>query len=303
MATDTVHDVLGSRFDSHSIVRQLHDVPPHEVYEVTVDGRRAVYKGDTGPTGRAAIEGRVTAFVDEETSVPVPEILRVGDEFYVAAWHPEAPVPDESGDTANWAAAAGAGLATLHAETAPKIDSYGQFRPTSDGIASTGHHDFHGAALEYVRHYRPVLDRYGHADIADEVLSFLTDDPDAFAGTGEAVLCHGWATPEHVTVADGEVACLVDFEHAIAAPGAFDFWRTVGPAFDGEAGKEAFREGYESVRSLPSDLAERKPLYALLNVVYYFVSLYEQDQHGPEETARRAAHLREVVTGILDSLD
>jgi hypothetical protein len=111
---DDVHDTLASEFDTHRIVRQLHAVPPHEVYEVYVDGRHAVYKGDTGPTGSAATEGRVTAFVREYTSVPVPEILLVGDDDYIAAWHPDAPAPDEGGDVdETWAYATGRLLATL----------------------------------------------------------------------------------------------------------------------------------------------------------------------------------------------
>ncbi|MCD2200575.1 hypothetical protein LPA44_11790 [Halobacterium sp. KA-4] len=53
--TEHVHDRLDAAFDEHSIGRQLHAVPPHEVCEVRVDGQHAVYKGDTGPTGARAL--------------------------------------------------------------------------------------------------------------------------------------------------------------------------------------------------------------------------------------------------------
>lgn len=110
----TIHDTLAAAFESYSIVRQLHAVPPREVYEVTVNGHHAVYKGDTGPTGTAAIEGRVTAFIGEQTSVPVPRILLVGDDHYIAAWHPDAPPVDAGRDIdETWAFAAGRGLADL----------------------------------------------------------------------------------------------------------------------------------------------------------------------------------------------
>jgi fructosamine-3-kinase len=305
MRTET-HDRLDAQFDSHSVVDQLHDVPPHEVYEVTVDGDRAVFKLDTGPTGSAGMEGRVTAFVGERTTTLVPRVLDCGTDYYVAAWHPDAPElegdfdPDE-----RWATAAGRGLAHLHEETADHLDGYGQFQPPDSeydhgSIATTGHDEWHAAAIEFVRHYRPTLERYGHADIADDVIEFLQDHPDAFAGAGEAVCCHGWATPEHVAVRDGEVACLVDFEHAIAAPGEFDYWRTVMPAFGPEEPlRQSFREGYESVRSLPDEFAERQPFYALLNLVYFFESLYVQDQHDPEETTERAEQFRQTVTELI----
>jgi len=292
---------LTERFDSHGFVRRLHDVPPHEVHEVRVDGRRAVAKFDTGPTGNASVEGRVMAFVGEHTSVPVPDVLARGSDFYVAAWHPDAPEPEADGTpTPEWARAAGRGLATLHAETGRLLDSYGQFRASGDLL--DGRDDWHEAARDYVRGYRPTLTEHGHGDVADAVLDCLDAHPGVFAGAGDPVCCHGWATPEHVAVRDGEVACVVDFEHAIAAPGEFDYWRTVLPAFDGGAVERAFRAGYESVRDLPDGFERRRPAYALLCDVYYLVSLHVQAQHGPAKTEEIASHLRESVFERLDAL-
>jgi hypothetical protein len=295
---------LETQFDSYDVLRQLHNVPPHEVYEITVNGQHAIYKGNTGPTGKAGIEGRVMAFVGEHTSIPVPETVLVENEFYVATWHDDAPSPEtEHHADEDWARAAGRGLARLHDETAPFVDLYGTFRP-DDGLRTGTHDRWHAAALEYVRNRRPVLARYGHADMADMVLEYLDAHPDAFAGTDRPVCCHGWATPEHVSVADGEVACMIDFEHAIAAPGEYDYWRTVFPLFgsEGSDAQNVFRAGYESVRCLPDGIQRRRPLYALLNGVYYFESLYVQNQHGSEETEDRAERLRTDITEILDRL-
>jgi len=301
--TSAIHDRLAAQFDSYSVERQIHDVPPHEVYEVTVDGQRAVYKANTGLTGSAELEGRVFAFLDRETTLPVPEPLYLGEEYYVAAWHPDAPSPDKPQDAESWAEPAGKAVARLHDETASRIEGYGQLRPADGGIESTGYGEFHSAAIEYVQSYQPTLQRFGHGDVAEDVLAFLRDNPDRFAGTDEAVLCHGWATPEHVSIVDGDVGCLVDFEHAIAAPGEFDVWRTVGSAFGQGAGTAAFRRGYESVRALPDGVEQRKQAYELLNGVYFFVSLYVQDQHDEEKTAQLADQFRERVSELLADLD
>lgn len=298
------HPTLESAFESYRIENRMHDVPPHEVYEVIVDGRRAVYKRNTGRTGRAEIEGRVLAFVGEQTSLPVPEILHVGADAFVAAYNPDAPAVAESQSaTESWARAAGAGIATLHTETegTRERDGYGQFHVENGELTVSGHETWHAGAREYVRQYRPTLARYGHADIADDVLAFLEGRPEAFAGAGAPVCCHGWATPEHVAVSDGDVSCLVDFEHAIAAPGEFDYWRTVLPTFGrDDSAHTAFREGYESVRSLPTGFDRRAPFYILLHEVYFFESLYVQAQHGPAETNRRAAWLRDSVRDRID---
>lgn len=303
----TVEDRIESHFDRYEIVRQLHGVPPHEVYEISIEDRRAIYKGDTGPTGRAGIEGRIISFVGDRTSVPVPEILCIGTDYYIAAWHPDAPHPQETYQTdSEWAAAAGRGLATLHEETATEIDSYGQFVVQDDRLTVSGYDDWHAAAIEYVQKYRPTLGQYGHADMADAVIEFFANRPDVFAGCGGAVCCHGWATPEHVAVADGQVVCMVDFEHALAAPGEFDYWRTLvptfGPAETNDARKK-FRAGYESIRPLQDEFDRRRPLYGLLNGIYFFESLYVQDQHSPEEEAERAAAYRERIYDTIDSLE
>lgn len=300
---------LEERFDEYEIIRLLHDIPPHEVWEVAVAGRRVVLKFDTGPTGSAGVEGRVLAFVEAQTSVPVPAVLAVGGDFYVAAWHPDAPAPDtgpEADET--WAKAAGRGLATLHTETAPHVDSFGRFTLdlNRDRLVVDGHDAWHPAAVDYVRRLAERLGEFGHADVATAALEHLHEHPDAFDGSGEPVLCHGWWTPEHVAVGDdtyteAAVQCVVDWEHAMAAPAEWDFWRTVLPTFDGGDAQQAFRKGYESVRPLPDDLEDRRPMYLLLVWLYYFESLYLQAQHGEAETEKRAGVLRERVFEILDS--
>jgi len=302
----TVRRHLDKRWDDYSIVCRLHDVPTHAVYEVSIDGRRAVYKGDTGPTGNAAVEGHVTRFVNQETVVPVPEILHVGEGHYIAEWHPTAPTPDERHDTGEtWASAAGRGLSMLHAGTAELLDQYGQFRSGTGDITVDGHDSWYPAVKAYVERHRPVLARYGHADVADAVAESVQKHPSRFDGAGEPVCCHGWATAEHVSVVDGRVACVVDFEHAIAAPAEFDYWRTSMPTFRSKPGElaRAFREGYESIRPLRAGFEDRRPVYVMLNLLYYVQALHVQDQHGPTDTTDRAERLRGEVFARLDELE
>lgn len=299
--TGRVHDRLAGQFDDYRVGRQLHDVPPHEVSEVTVDGRRAVYKGDTGPTGSAATEGRVTRFVGEYTTVPVPDVLAVGDDWYLAAWHPDAPEPDgdHAADEA-WAAAAGRALARLHDDTAQHLDGFGRLRFDGGSVPLAASDDWQEAALAFVRRRRNLLAEHGHADVADAVLDCFRDHPGLFAGASQPVCSHGWWSPEHVSVRDGEAACVVDFEHALAAPRAFDYWRTALPIFDDGAAAVAFRDGYEAVSALPEHVVEQRPLYLVLHGVYFFESLYVQGQRGQEEAAAHADRLRESVFDALE---
>lgn len=296
---------LAVQFDSYCAERRLHDVPPHEVWAVVVDGDRAVCKYDTGATGSAGAEGRVLRFVGDHTSVPVPRVLAVGDDYFVAAWQSD--VPGADGDVrdpdAAWARTAGRALATLHAETAAHLDGFGPLAFDS-GTPTAPYDDWHAGAVANVRARRDRLAAFGHENVVDAVVDALRERPSVAAGASDPVLCHGWWTPEHVAVRDDAVACVVDFEHAVAAPGEWDVWRTMLPAFGGweTPAARAFREGYEAVRSLPAGVADRRPLYEVLHGVYFLESLHVQDQHDAEATADRASLLRESVFDALDDL-
>lgn len=302
---DEVQARLASRFDDVEIGSQLHDVPPHEVWEVRVDGERAVCKYDTGPTGHAGVEGRVTGFVSGHTSVPVPAVLALGDDFFVAEWHPQAPAPgvERVVDT-GWARAAGEGLATLHSDTDPHLDRYGRItlESTPETIAVEGHESWHEAALDYLWRLESTLADYGHADIVTRTRECLAERPEVFAGAGPPVLCHGWWSPEHVAVQQDEVVCVVDFEHAIVAPAEWEYWRTVLPVFDGGDPQDAFRAGYESVRPLPDGVEDRRQGFVLLHSLYFLESLFVQAQHDAAETAERAAWTREHIDELLTDL-
>lgn len=314
----SVHDALAQRYDDYAVHRLLHDVPPHETYEVTVDGRRAVCKVATAPRGDPATEARVMAFVGRETTVPMPTVLAVGDGYFVAEWCPDAPqaatVDEEK------ARAMGAGLASLHRESADAIDAYGRFErddtpPTRRYGDSAGsgrddptvveRADWRSVALDRLADRRPYLQSVGHAAVADAVVRYLRAHPDAFDGAGDPVLCHGNYLPDHVSV-DGEaVTCVIDFEHALCGPAEYDCWRTLLPLSRNESGGEAdaFREGYESVRALPDGFDRRRDLYSVLLTVSYLKSLYLQDRHDAGRTRRLAEQMREHVFDSLDALE
>jgi len=283
-ARERLHEIDAS----YELDERLHDVPPHQVWALDRDGERGVLKFDTGPAGSAHTEGIVTRFVGNHTPVPVPRVRRVGDDWYLADWNPDAPAPDGShAADESWARAAGRALARLHTDSAPRVDGYG-VPERNDGRLVAPQDTWHEAALAALRRRRTLLSGSGYADVVAAVLDHLRSHPDAFAGTGPSVCCHGWWSPEHVAV-DGDVCCVVDFEHAMAAPAGWDYLRAVRPTFaDGDAA--VFRAGYESVRPIPAgvDRTESRRALDLLGETYYLVSLFVQDQHTPAATERRA---------------
>lgn len=300
-----VHDALASHADDFEIRRELHRVPPHVTYEVEIDGTRTVCKLATHPEGDPATEARIIQYVGRETSVPVPEILAVGEDYFVAAWHDGAPRKTPQVDE-TIVRTMGAGLATLHDETA--FDSPGFPRVGEYGLELDARETWHAVVCEHLADLRDWLEPYGYDDAADAAFGFVRGQPDLFAGCGDPVLCHGNYLPDHVGTADGDLACLIDFEHAVVGPGEYDFWRAVFPLFYNidrgidENGATAFREGYESIRPLPNGFDDRREVYWLVNMVSYFQSLFLKGQITGEEARRRAERMREHVFETVGAL-
>ena len=294
-----------SRLESHDyeLVRQLHAVPPHEVYEVRLDGTRAVCKVAASPEADPATEARVIEHVREHTSVPVPEILATGDDWFVARWIDG--LPDEVAVDEARARTMGAGLATLHEQAT--LDSPGFFQ--SWGPLVDAYERWSDVLVAVLADRRNYLEPLGYADVAQAAIDFVDRHREAFDPV-DPVVVHGNYLPEHVGVTDadstpGEVVAVIDFEHALAGAAEWDLIRTALPVHSngGEAVRDALLAGYESVRSLDDGFDRRYEAYATLNTVSYLKALHLQDQHDPAEVERRAERMREHVYDSLDELD
>jgi len=309
MTDDTdVSDALASISDDHEIRGRLHAVPPHAVYEVAVDGRRAVCKVARGPEADPATEAAVLAFVGRETSLPVPGIFAVGDDWFVAEWCDG--LPDDPTVDVERARTLGEGLATLHAETAGRFERTG-FPRARDGadaaLAVDARDSWAETVCDLLADCREYLAAVGYAEVAEVARSFVRDRPDVFDGAGTPVLAHGNYLPDHVAVRDGAPACVVDWEHALVAPAEYDYWRTVTPLFGGggetdDPARAAFREGYESVRSLPAGFEARADAYRLVDAVSYLKALHVQRQKRGHEKARAAVAFRRYVLDAAEEL-
>jgi fructosamine-3-kinase len=302
--TRDVHDALASISNDYEVRRELHAVPPHAVYEVTLNGTRAICKVTRGPRADPATEARVMQFVGRQTTVSVPRMLAVGEDWFVAEWR------DGLGDgptlDAGRARAMGAGLATLHEETTGTFEATG-FPRADDGTLGVDTRDsWAETVLDLFADRRDYLAEFGYDEVAAAARSFVRKNPELFDSTGAPVLAHGNYLPDHVGVTDGEVTCAIDWEHALVAPAEYDYWRTSMPLFGGPDGdgtqREAFRDGYESIRSLPPRLEERVDIYRLINAVSYLKSLHLQRQKRGQEKARLAVRFREAVSDAIGEL-
>lgn len=311
-------DVLATRIRDFEMRRTLHDVPPHEVYEIDYEGTRAVCKVSRGPRGAAAVEGRILRYVGRETSIPVPEILTVGSDFFVAVYREDAPEEPE-GDAKRldetWLRTAGRTLGLLHAESA--FDRPGLFAvdgdPSDPGAGLRVDADegasWSDALDDLLGVYQDGLRGTGYEGVVADARTFLDAHADRFdvLAVRAPVLLHGWFSPDHVAVSGGETNCVIDFEHSLAGHGEWDYWRTAVPLFSGPEwdhpanAEELFRAGYESVRSLPSGFERRAKAYRTLVSVSHLDSLHTQ--RGIDDDTREIADfIRSHVSQTLDEL-
>ncbi|MFC3959659.1 phosphotransferase family protein [Halovivax cerinus] len=331
-ADERIEARLGPRFERVEIERRLHAVPPHEVYEVSVDGRRAVWKASVTDRGAAGVEGRVLRFVGRETSIPVPEVRDVGEDWFLAAYREDAPAEpadDERVLDRSWLRIAGRTLATLHDEA--RFDRPGlltidgdpadpasgiRVEAATDGNRSgatpdaawsaTADTTWSDALDDLLRAYEASVVGTGYESAIADARNFLVDHADRFdVLDGGAALCHGWFTPDHVGVAGDVTTCVIDFEHALAGSPEWDYWRTAVPLFQGggwegpDDAEGTFRDAYESVRPLPDGFDERADAYRAFVAASHIDSL--ATQRGIDAETREVADFLAAYIG--DTLD
>lgn len=301
---EDVCSAVASVSNDYEVRRELHAVPPHAVYEVTVDGTRAVCKVAQGPRAHPATEARVMEVVGRETTVPTPEVLAVGGDWFVAEWREGLPYDPELDPER--ARIMGAGLATLHEETAGAFERTGFPRTEGDSLGVASHDSWVETVCARLADRRDYLADFGCGDVASAARSFVGERPDLFDGAGEPILAHGNYLPDHVAVTDGEQTCVVDWEHALVAPAEYDYWRTAMPLFespgDTDAEEAAFHEGYESVRPIPANFDEYSLAHRLVIMVSHLESLHLQRQHDDHGTARFEKFARRYVFDAIEEL-
>ncbi|AGN00540.1 aminoglycoside phosphotransferase [Salinarchaeum sp. Harcht-Bsk1] len=303
--TRSVHDALASHPVETTVHRRLHDVRPHEVFEVTYDGQRVVCKVAQHPLGDPELEARILQFVAAETPVPVPPIMAVGSDHFVAGWCRDLPADPTVDETRS--RAMGAGLARLHESASERFDAPGHLEAENGSLALDADDRWSDTLVAFLDERRRFLEPRGYGDVATEVLGLVEAFPEAFDDVGDPTLLHGNALPDHVGIdrsADpARVTRVIDFEHALVGPPAFDLLRSIGPTYGPPGathdpdGRAAFLEGYATVRPLPADLEETFRPLGVVNGVAYLRALHLQrgDRDAPQSVARRARGLAEHV--------
>jgi len=298
-----IHDVLESCASNYRVYDLLNDVPPHLVYEVEIDGVRAVCKLAAQERATPAVEGRVLEYVESATTVPVPHVLAVGDGYFLTEWCAAAP-QEQVSVTESQAHVLGVCLATLHSQTT--FENTGLFE-AADELTVEEQNSWSETLVRIMSHVHDDLAGTGYRDVSERALAFIEDHRTFFDEHDSAVLVHGDFVPSHLSFDDGDVSCVVDWEHAIAGPGEFDYARCDLHIFGDPVRKsgqyrEAFQSGYRSVRELPPCSELRRRAYKALIFTYDIRQGFVQNQRDESEIRNRSDSFRGYVFDILESV-
>ncbi|GAA0224543.1 phosphotransferase family protein [Haladaptatus pallidirubidus] len=258
-----VHERLAQYAEQYEVVRKLHDVPPYVTYEVRVDGKRAVCKRAGSDEGNPAMEARAMQFLEANTSVPVPHVLGVGNDYFVAEWKNE--IPEDGSLNEAGARTLGAGLATLHEETS--FESSGFLESRDGELALDVRGTWADMLTAIVGGWCNDLAVSRFEEAGESVLSFVREHEDAFTAISEPALVHGDYQPENILFEGESVVAVVDWEFCFVGAGEFDLCRADREFFDWYTVSESddlrgsIREGYESVRTLPPAFDGRRHVY------------------------------------------
>lgn len=303
--TPEVSRVLERHTDEFEIVRELHRVRPHATYEIRFRSERAVCKLATHPLGDPHLEAQILQYVGEETRIPVPEVLAVGDDHLVARWCDAVPV-DPPVRNEQRIRALGRGLAQLHEETAADFDRTGFLRVEDGTLTVDGDERWSDTLLALLEQRERYLETVGYGHLAREAADWLRKNRERFDVVDDSVLVHGNNFEKHVGTDDNGITAVIDFEHALAASPEWDYLRTALPVFGPNASHDVpervFREAYEAVRPLPPGFDERREAYIALNGVSYLRSLHLQ-RGNVDETEAVARHARGLANSLSDRLE
>jgi Ser/Thr protein kinase RdoA (MazF antagonist) len=308
---EAVRDALRTHGESCEIERELPSRDPNRVYEVRLDGRRAVCKLGDGPDAYVGRHAFVARHVSKQTQTPTPRVLGVGEEYALFAWADgtayEADAPRKLRKRRLWNA--GATLANLHEETG--FDGHGYLHARNGELELDAEGGWPAMLESIVAGWTDDLRGTRFESDGDALLGLVRDHADVFDAAAGPDLVHGDYQPGNVRFDGEEVVGVLDWEFSLAGAGEFDLVRAEQEFFDwhdapeGDSSdrsdddlREALLEGYESVRTLPAGFEGRREAYRAtlkLDPMRFFDDWKDQVEDPDAMAESMSAFVRESV--------
>jgi Ser/Thr protein kinase RdoA (MazF antagonist) len=306
---DAIHDAL-EKHGTYEPVRQLQTDDRNLVAEVIFEGTRAVCKvARNDPTGvdrDAALHERL-----RDREIPLPTVLAAGEGCLVTEHCGVSYDGDASREQRRaQLRAVGAAMARVHRQTA--FEQYGDLRPSDDGLELVPDDSWRERFLAFAENRHGLHEGGRFEPVADATLTAVREHADALGDAGPPVLVHGDVEADNVRFEpEGtDIAAVVDWELARAAPGEFDLARAELGWFlkpsSPEAGSDLrgeIRDGYRSVRGLPPGSAARRRLYRAVLTLGPLSYVDDVADRAGVPTAELAESTVEYVYDCLDGAE
>lgn len=312
MTTESVlRETLASNVDDYTVNRRVRVGERNTVFEATVDGRRTACKLTDCQPATLAHEGAVQRTVAERTGVRVPAVIDSGDGYLLLEWvdgetctdrDPGERRRDRFRSVGRW-------LARLHSATEEWFDGHGTLEPGARPLAVAEPAAWPTRLGEFAERWADDLAGTAAAETGAAVVSAVDFHRAALADC-PPVLVHGEASGDHVLFDGSEVATLLDWELAQAAPGGFDLvWaerdllgRPVGTGAY-ERLRRALYDGYAEERRLGPGFPVRRELYRAAFAMRELTLVHDPEMPAQSDRGDYDAALRAFVSDRLDAAD
>ncbi|WP_436909777.1 phosphotransferase family protein [Halosimplex marinum] len=307
----TLREALASESDHYTVRRRVRVGERNTVFEATVDGRRAACKLTDCQPATLAHEGAVQRAIAERTDRRVPAVLADGDGYLLLEWVDGETCADrDPGERRrDRLRSVGRWLARLHGATEGWFDGHGTLERSGRPLAVAEPAAWATRLGEFVERWAGELAGTASADTGTAVASAVDAHRESLANC-RPVLVHGEASGDHVLFDGGEVATLLDWELAQAAPGGFDLvWaerdllgRSVSAGRHGSL-RRALYDGYASERHLGPGFPVRRELYRAAFAMRELTLVHDPEMPAQSGREDYGAALRGFVSGRLAAAD
>ena len=312
MTTESVlRETLASNADDYTVHRRVRVGERNTVFEATVDGRRTACKLTDCQPATLAHEGAVQRAVAERTGLWVPGVVDSGEGYLLLEWidgetcagrDPGQRRRDRFRSVGRW-------LARLHGATEGWFDGHGALDPGVRPLSVAESVAWPTRLGEFVERWADDLAGTPGAETGAAVVSAV-DSHRATLADCPPVLIHGEASGDHVLFDGREVATLLDWELAQAAPGGFDLvWAErdfLGrpTSADGYGPlRRALYDGYAEERRLGPGFAVRRELYRAAFATRELTLVHDPEMPAQSDRDDYGAALRAFVSDRLDAAE
>jgi Ser/Thr protein kinase RdoA (MazF antagonist) len=263
-----VQKALAAYAGEYEVRRELPSRGPNGVFEVLLDGERAVCKVADCEDAHIHRQALVVEAVAERTDVPTPDVLSTICGCVLFEWSHGCEYGGGQARNLRQQRLRNAGRTLAELHTSTDFAEHGYLGVENEGLALDSEGGWGEMLGTITAGWCEDLAGTRFESAGQSVRGFIETNCDRLERADGPDLVHGDFQPANVQFSGAEVVGVLDWEFSFVGAGEFDLCRAEREFFDWHTAPEtddslrdALYAGYESVRPLPQNYAARRHVY------------------------------------------